>query len=292
MRDFNNYLIISKEDRNWGLYLIVAGKQQVLPHKNYPDEEHPTGYYFTWEQGRILDEYQLIFITEGEGIFKTKEGSHPITKGDVIFIRPNEWHTYKPIKETGWTEYYIGFDGNWTSDIIKQPLLDKTKVISIPSSIVKISELFNQLAGMVKKQELGFQKIASGIIIQLIGIIINESKREKDTFEKSEKLIELARLQMQTHLNTEIDFKDFCSKHSVSYSYFRKAFKEYMGFAPLQYHLHLKMLRAKELLITNQKPVKEVAYELGFSSIYYFSRLFKDKIGVNPSEVKNVGGKA
>lgn len=291
MKNFNNYLIISEEDKKWGLYLVVVGKQQVLPHKDYPDKEHPTGYYFTWEEGRILKEYQLILITEGKGILETKEGDYQIVKGDVIFIRTDEWHKYKPVKEAGWTELYIGFDGSWTSNIMKHPLLGKSKIISIPSSIVKLSELFYQIADTVKKQELGFQKVASGLVIQLIGIIINESKREKDTFEKSEKLIETARLQMQTHLNTEIDFKDFCLKHSVSYSYFRKVFKEYTGFAPLQYHLHLKMLRAKELLITNQKPVKEVAYELGFSSVYYFSRLFKDRIGVNPSDVKNAGVK-
>ncbi|MBK5203579.1 MAG: AraC family transcriptional regulator, partial [Prolixibacteraceae bacterium] len=39
----------------------------------------------------------------------------------------------------------------------------------------------------------------------------------------------------------------------------------------------------KELLLSTNKSVKEISFELGFQSIYYFSRLFKNKTGISPS---------
>ena len=43
------------------------------------------------------------------------------------------------------------------------------------------------------------------------------------------------------------------------------------------------MMRAKELLAATDKSIKEISFELGFQSIYYFSNMFKKKEGINPS---------
>jgi transcriptional regulator GlxA family with amidase domain len=63
-------------------------------------------------------------------------------------------------------------------------------------------------------------------------------------------------------------------------------FKKYTGISPGQYHLQLRLIRAKELLISTDQSIKEISYDLGFQSIYYFSRIFKNKLGVSPSEIR------
>ena len=63
-------------------------------------------------------------------------------------------------------------------------------------------------------------------------------------------------------------------------------FKQYTGISPHQYHLELKIMRAKELILTTDKNIKEICFELGFQSPHYFSRFFKQKVGVNPGELK------
>ncbi|OHX63908.1 AraC family transcriptional regulator [Flammeovirga pacifica] len=282
MDNFNNYLIPSEEDIDWGLYIHVIGKAQTYPNATYPDPQHPTGYFFKWEKGRVLHEYQLLYIVEGEGILETKEDQYEIKKGSLIFLRPNEWHRYQPSTKTGWTEYYIGFNGHWMETVQQQEAFDQTKGILLGASS-KITQLYHQLFESVQKQEIGFQKIGAGIILQIIGYIIQFTKKRND-LGQGEKIVELAKQKMQEELYVEIDFKQFCMENNVSYSYFRKTFKEYTGLAPLQYHLNLKILKSKELLAGQQKKVKEVAFEMGFNSIYYFSRLFKQKTGVTPTK--------
>jgi AraC-like DNA-binding protein len=63
-------------------------------------------------------------------------------------------------------------------------------------------------------------------------------------------------------------------------------FKKYTGVPPVQYHLDLKILRAKEMLLYTDKIIKEISYEMGFQSNYYFSRVFKKKLGVSPSDIR------
>ena len=68
----------------------------------------------------------------------------------------------------------------------------------------------------------------------------------------------------------------------VSESYFRKTFKRYSGCSPTEYRLNKKIERAKDLLLTNEMTVREVAEELNFKNIYYFSRVFTKKVGIAP----------
>lgn len=70
----------------------------------------------------------------------------------------------------------------------------------------------------------------------------------------------------------------------VSESYFRKTFKRYSGYSPTEYRLNRKIERAKELLLTNEMTVSEVAEELNFKNIYYFSRIFTKKTGIAPKK--------
>jgi AraC-like DNA-binding protein len=72
----------------------------------------------------------------------------------------------------------------------------------------------------------------------------------------------------------------------ISYSTFRRDFKRQTGLSPLQYHLLLKIEKAKELLINTELKAKEIAYKLGFDSDYYFCRLFKQKTGISPAQFR------
>jgi AraC-like DNA-binding protein len=91
---------------------------------------------------------------------------------------------------------------------------------------------------------------------------------------------------VRENIEQDIDFRKLAADHYIGYSYFRKMFKKYTGMAPHQYHLDLKLMKAKEMILTNQKTITEISAELGFESIYYFSRLFKRKVGQNPSDFR------
>ena len=60
-------------------------------------------------------------------------------------------------------------------------------------------------------------------------------------------------------------------------------FKDYTGISPGQYQLQLKLKRSIDLLHDPDMPIKEIAMESGFQSIYYYSRLFKKKLGCSPA---------
>ncbi len=288
MNDFFKYTNASEEDKNWGLFLNVAGKSSVSTGSAYPAVDHPSGYYFTWENGRILNEYQINYITKGAGILENKRGKFNVKAGSLMIIRKDEWHRYRPLKSKGWVEHYIGFDGIFANHfLLKNHILQGQSVINcgVREDII---DTYYKIFELVIKEHPGNQQIASGLIIKLLGTIVAWQKQRNFAGRPIEKLIQEARFYMRENIEKEINMEDLAKNYCIGYSYFRKMFKKYTGISPHQYHLDLKIIRAKELILTTNKTIKEISYELGFQSIHYFSRLFKKKVGQNPTDIRGM----
>ena len=113
------YLPTSDIEPIWEMCVSSIGIQTIGPQETYPAKGHLAKYTFNPERGRIIDEYALVYITKGEGLFSSLTCScKKITKGDLFFLLPEQWHTYHPSAETGWDEYYVTFHGNYFKKLI------------------------------------------------------------------------------------------------------------------------------------------------------------------------------
>ncbi len=280
------YLTHNPEDKSWGLYLTVAGSARVEPETDYPPSGHPTGYHFNWYNGRILQEYQINYITKGEGVMETRDGSYPIREGSVILLRPNVWHRYRPLRQTGWTEHYIGFIGDMADKMIRSSeLLADSPVIQIGFQ-ENLINCFQEIFNYAVIERPGYHQVCSGLVVQILGQIISLKKSENFRHSIIEKAIQKACLIIRDNPAKNLNIEELAHDLNVNYSMFRKAFKKYTGLSPMQYHTSLRMKQAIYLLTNTELSVKEISFNLGFCSVFYFSKLFKEKTGKTPSEFR------
>jgi AraC-like DNA-binding protein len=287
MKDNFKYLTVGEEDRNWGLFLNVAGSSDVKPGSNYPCTNHPSGYHFNWDEGRVLHEFQINYITQGAGIYENKFGKFAIKPGSIFLTFPGIWHRYKPLKNFGWIENYVGFDGAIAEELMSHSQFKPNQPVINVGIKEELFDTYYKIYDLVEKEQPGFQQIASGMVVKLLGYIISFEKQKEFSGKWIAKVIEEIRFRMRQNIDNEINLEELAKQNNVGYSYFRKMFKKFTGVSPRQYYLQLRMMRAKELLISTDKSIKEISYELGFQSIYYFSNLFKKKEGISPSMFRN-----
>jgi AraC-like DNA-binding protein len=277
------YLTINEQDKRWGLSINTVGFQSIAPHTDYPPKGHPSQYWFNPKLGRILHEYQLVYVTKGEGTFHSGSvKSTRVNSGTLLLLFPGEWHTYCPNSETGWDTYWIGFCGYFPDNLVKYDFSTKKVPVHEIGFNEKIVNLFEQAIDLVKQERTAFQQIVSGITIHMLGLIYyiikNNCFEDKEIVAKIEK----ARMIMQEHSGGEACLKDIAGELNMSYSWFRKMFKQYTGLSPAQYNLQIKLQKAKALLISSSTSVKEIAYLLDFESPNYFISFFKEKTGYTP----------
>ena len=64
----SKYLVANDRDEQWGLVVNTVGYDELGVGDPYPTKGHADGYYFDVDRGRVLDEYQLLYLVEGEGV--------------------------------------------------------------------------------------------------------------------------------------------------------------------------------------------------------------------------------
>ena len=282
-----HYLTPSPSDKDWGLYLNVVGFAEIKPGTVYPPEGHPNGYYFTWENGRVLNEYQIIYITDGYGTFETMDNKYAITPGTIITLHPDVWHRYRPDRKTGWKEYYVGFQETF----VKQHVMSRyghylKKPVVYIGFQEKILDIYNKLIEEVEEEKIGYQQVCSGLLIYLTGNLVSIIRNKEFGGKIIKQKILKARLHIKGNISNDIDMEKLAGELNLSYSYFRNMYKKYTGISPSQYHLILKLQKAREMIVSSNKSIKEISNELNFHSIYYFSQIFKQKMGIRPSKLR------
>jgi len=280
---FFKYLTVGESERNWGLYITSVGYSKVSPNQNYPNQEHPQSHQLTWNRGRILNDYYLIFISKGKGLFESaKMPVADVELGTCFFLVPGAWHRYKPDPASGWEEYWIGYNGYYAEQLMKANFDSNNLLINVGTNN-SILNLFHNLIDVSATGALGYAQQIAGITLQILGAVNTIAVFKEQDEDPLGRLIAKAKFILQESFENQVDKEHLARQLPMGYSSFRKAFKKVTGESPNQYHLNLRLDRAKQLLIKTALNVSEIADQTGFESVYHFSKIFKKKNGVPPN---------
>ena len=277
------YFNISPNDEAWGIVITTVGYQQIPSQSPYPRSQHPKSHIFNPEEGRVLKEYQLIYISKGCGYFESKSSKRrKVEAGTMILLFPNEWHTYEPDKETGWFEYWVGFRGIHIDRRVENGFFTKKNPVYHLGFSSTIIGLYEDIVNYAMDEKAGYQQIISSIVLYILGLVYFKNRNIifNDSFAIDK--INEARALMKQRMESDISPRSIAENLGVSYSWFRKMFKKYVDVSPAQYQANLKFLRSKELLDTTDMSITDIAYRLNFESTGQFSTFFHKKEGVPP----------
>ena len=289
-KDVNiKYLIVSEQDKQWGLTVSTVGYQHIKPRSEYPPMTHPDGYLFSTLKGRVLDEYVLLYISHGSGIFSSSMKENVELKaGTMVMLFPGEWHNYKPDYKSGWDEYWIGFKGRQIDDHVINAFFDIEKMTFNVGYNPEIVRLYKNAINVATEQNAGYQQILSGIANLLLGITYSLSESVTDDRKKLTQQINKAKVIMHESYHIDITPEEIAKKICMSYSWFRNIFKKHTGLSPHQYMQELRIQKSKELLISTMLTCQEIAYMVGYDNPTSFSIVFKKYIGLSPNKYRDL----
>ena len=275
--DFARYIPTSDEARRWGIVVTDLGHTNIPAGSAYPPGQHPAAYTLNLESGRILHEYQIVYITRGKGVFwSEKSGTSAIRQGSVFLLFPGIRHRYRPHSKTGWSEQWIGFSGNQSERLMQEFFSPERPVINVGLN-TDLHNLFMEACTLAKNESFGFRPIIAAKTMEIMTRVHALSRGEKVRRPASERLIRETCTLLTDQFPTKFDFTSHAVNNGMSYSSFRRLFKQSTGLAPNQYLLELKIGKARNLLTNTSLQVQQIAEECGFENHFYFSRIFKQR---------------
>ena len=274
------YRPIDKFDLDWGVKVTDAGFTNIKPGDDYPPSHHPSAYMFRWEKGRRISNYQIIFIGRGGGVLETEHGGKVrIEGGDVFILYPGEWHRYRPDKHTGWTERWCGLSGAYIEQVVGAFFPKNHSVVKG----VDVTTVRRRMRLITRFLEDGRTACVPELVAEAIGLLTDIAPYVDAVARPFSDAIAASCDEMAARFHENIDLANLAKRHGMGYTLFRRLFKVQTGFSPHAYVLDMRLSRARALLRDTLLTVEEVGSAVGFTSISYFSYVFKKRFGHSPS---------
>lgn len=219
------------------------------------------------------DNWEFIYCTSGEGVYVFDDNELPYKKGDVAIIPPGFVHSNQSVE--GFTNIYFNMDN--------ASLSFKTPTIISDDANGHILEAFNSLYyhfySNVERKSLVIS--ALGMLILSYVVVHQEPSNISAIVQKIESNI------LDNFVDCYYNLNDYIKEFHFNNDYIRKLFKRELGVTPNQYLIDKRLQTSADLLDSlkyDSNNISNVALTCGFRDPLYFSRMFKKKYGLSPTE--------
>ncbi len=310
---FYRYLTVSKRERDWGLFVTGTGHEimkltsAATAHaKPYPyswksfddqrysvtwDPNFPDRYKHDWNHGRtFVDEYSALYFNIGSTwLFEseTTPTQQRIEPGSIVLLFPGVWHRYRPELDATnnfCSTVWCAFGGEMAQHWQKRGLISPRQPVLRVKGNPTIDNGFRRIHNGLRSAEPSrLQHALAGALVELIGDADSISRLARESALPAD-VLHQAKLMLEDLAAPDVDPQRVANMLNIPYDQFRRAFKVSTGLSPHQYRLQSLLRQAKQLLEGTNMSIKMVAVAVHFSDQHYFSKAFKHKVGVTPSE--------
>lgn len=233
---------------------------------------------------QYYNEQQLIFVKNGKGKYIFSDSDIKLYRGIILYISDHcdyqiSMDSEDPL-EIIRIRFYITNTNTNKSILVENPF----KIGFMPDDILKLGIKYHQFCDNVNA--IIFKEIKKAITNSFISEMLIEILKSQQLFIESninEKIKEGRRI-IENNKHKNLSISKIANQIGISERYFRKLFKQTYGLSPKEYHTKVRMYFARFLLLEAKYTIKQVAFEVGYSDIYTFSRQYKVFFGYSPSE--------
>lgn len=272
--DVDTYFTDLSTVRYSGIFVTKFGLMKDNPKQFYKylqDERH---------------DYCLQYVVSGEGFFFTNDTLYTVKKGDLFLLPRSTEHYYKANPENPYDYYWIHFNGSGMEEYLSFiGLSDKNPVIKnlYADEIVAIFErLMNVSKNKSNLNQLFILSLGYELLYRIASKASANEVPNKDSFEE---LCNDVTNYLIENFKNEITLDDLAKNFSLDKRYLIRVYKKKTGFTPIRFLINYRLEYAC-ILLKQDVPINEIAYECGFNDVPNFNVRFKKIIGVTPSEFR------
>ena len=226
-------------------------------------------------------DYQLLYIAKGSAFFQMEGKLHQVGEGHMILYHPgdSQYYRYELVHQPD--VYWVHFTGNQAESLLSQAGFGKSGIYHTgPQSefVLLIQNMIQELQ-VKKSRYLPITNLYMKELIELTARYFSEN--ENDSWD-STGFIEKAIVDFHQSYHLPLRVNEYAKKLNISSCWFIRCFKRYTGKTPQQYIMDIRINKAKELLYSSSFCCNEIAQSIGYADSLYFSRIFKQTVGVSP----------
>lgn len=232
----------------------------------------------------VHDFPEIFFMAEGRGHTTVNGIRHDLKAGQMILYAANSVHG----EGSGGIAEIISFE---TAEPLPGQYCDRVITLT-GEQVIRFRNIVQQtvpqlehrvgVRGMVLKKHVDpytVQRIKNQLELFLLELMCPAGAYE------TQKMNAVTDYMMR-NIRKPLTLHDICAELGFSESTLKRLVRQTCGQSPLAYFTELKIAQAAWMIQHSSMNMTQIAEQLGFSSVHYFSRVFKQKTGHTPSQYK------
>jgi two-component system, response regulator YesN len=232
----------------------------------------------SWNKG----EFTILTAESGEEVLRISEEQRiHILLSDIRMPEMTGLQLLRTLKERGTSPVVIVISAYSEFEYAQEALkLGVVNYLLKPIGKKKLLEAVEDAVIIMEKQ------VRAGLIEKVVDKKIADASNKMDSTRDT---IRKAVSYIDEHLQEEFTLKDVAAHVHLNPSYFSVLFKDQMNLNFSEYVTRRRIQRAKELVLSTNLPINEIAEEVGYKTAKYFIKIFKEIEGMTPSAYRKFG---
>ncbi len=247
--------------------------------------KHKKGFEFT--ESLFPDSWLFLFF-HTDFVCGTKYGKQQGGAYSYILYPPHSdvYHTNTDNSKTGFCNDWIYLNGSFVQKISKEKNIPLNVIVPFYNidGITKIIDDINyELSNNFLYKEERIRVLVTDLFIELAR---NDAGKYIDSGVDTYAILNEVRRKMLENYKSKYTLSALAKLSGFSVSYFLSLYKKIYGVSPIDELIDYRILQSKAMLESNIISISEIAERCGFSGLYYFSRIFKRKVGMTPTQYR------
>ena len=221
---------------------------------------------------------ELLFVEQGS-LHSVAEGRKlHLQQGDFVIYSANQWHMQYADTDVAPRCLRIFFEMQGDLKALQNRKFTATG---------ETDRIIQQLLREQERTEIHADEMILALLNQLILLLMRQVAREPmpdSRLTGEHRIIHRTQVFVSTHVWEDLSVPFVAHYVDMSPSYLTALFHKHLGISPAEYIRRVKLQESKQLIRENKLNFTEIAAELQYSTVHHFSRQFKEKFGLTPSE--------
>ena len=226
----------------------------------------------------------IILCTSGVGWLEVAGVTRRITAGTVVVIPAKTGHSYWADRTDPWTIWWMHVVGTDVMELVDQIVGSTGELVqSIGDMYTAVSLVEQALSHLERDETLASMIGAAGAAWNLLAHLASDRLRGHPL---TRDRVQIVQAFLRQHLDSQSTVKDLAKLANLSTSHFSAVFKAATGMGVVEYLKRLRNARARELLISSDLSISDIALVVGYNDPFYFSRQFRAINGTTPNQFR------
>ena len=234
------------------------------------------------------ENYVIHFVLSGQGILKVGRQEYHVREKQAFLIRPGQETTYYPNQQKAWKYSWIGFNGFKVESLLKEMGFREDKnILDLNCN----EEITNVILEILEARKITYanELKRKSLLYAIVNYIVEEHEQlkvERLKEDASELYVQMALQMIMKSYDRKLRIADLAKEIGINRSYLTNIFKKKMNMSPQSFLIAYRLEKAAQLLAESDDTVKAIALSTGYDDCLSFSKAFKQKYHMTPSEFR------